>query len=325
MSVFSVSTAGGATYEVAAAALENVMQLRLELEKQIEVPDGCYLKLFHSAEVLQESQAVSELDAAQPIFAVVARETDVEKLLEAASSFKGYKELLKAASSPEGAAHAIRIIHEMPSILAVLEDMGGQPANLEHLRSSEHGLEMSTMGHLLLPALKAEVLLNSARKERFSKVVFRVQLNSDAYDRGLGVVVVQSPFLDRTLDSFGLPAYIFNGFGLSEDKNSNAIKFHPGLRGGQLRVEGVGGFGNSEMGFTPKNWTQSGHKFHSFVVTIGADGENQLEVVGTEGEIFRKVWKNLLTDGKHLPALHGWLDLGQGTLMLGKIGLEVHL
>ena len=35
MSVFSVSTAGGATYEVAAAALENVMQLRLELEKQI--------------------------------------------------------------------------------------------------------------------------------------------------------------------------------------------------------------------------------------------------------------------------------------------------
>jgi len=322
--VFSVSLAGGATYEVEAEPRDSVSHLRLKLEKQIEVPEACYLKMFHSTEVLPEGKLVSELDAEQPIFAVVARETDVEKLLQAAGSYNGYKELLKRAGSPGGATN-IKVIPVIPSILAVLEDMGGLPVTIEHLKSTEHGLEMSTQGHLLLPALNAEPLLSLNKKERFSKVVYRVQLNSDAYNRGLGVVFQQSPFMDSTVDSKGLPSYIYNGYGLEGDKNCNAIKFHPAMEQGQLRVEGVGGFGNSDMGFTPQNWTQSGHKFHSFEVTIGADGKNNLRVVGTEGEIFKKSWKNILTDGKHLPALHGWLDMGGEALMLGKIALEVHL
>ena len=36
--------------------------------------------------MLPEGKLVSELDAEQPIFAVVARETDVEKLLQAAGA-----------------------------------------------------------------------------------------------------------------------------------------------------------------------------------------------------------------------------------------------
>ena len=38
----------------------------------------------------------------------------------------------------------------IPSILAVLEDMAGQKPDIEHLRASEHGMEMfSQDGHLL--------------------------------------------------------------------------------------------------------------------------------------------------------------------------------
>ena len=40
---------------------------------------------------------MTSLDPAEPIFAVVARETKVEILLQAAQSYQGYKELLKAA------------------------------------------------------------------------------------------------------------------------------------------------------------------------------------------------------------------------------------
>lgn len=36
---------------------------------------------------------------------------------------------------------------------------------------------------------------------------------------------------------------------------SNRIVFHPGFGGGALRVEGTGGFGNTNLGFTPANTT----------------------------------------------------------------------
>ena len=45
----------------------------------------------------------------------------------------------------------------------------------------------------------------------------------------------------------------------------NRIVFHPGLAGGQLRVEGPGGFGNQDMGFTPAFNTM-----HIFKVSITA-------------------------------------------------------
>lgn len=43
---------------------------------------------------------------------------------------------------------------------------------------------------LRLPALNAEPLLSLNKKERFSKVVYRVQLNSDAYNRGGSDLIV---------------------------------------------------------------------------------------------------------------------------------------
>ncbi|CAK9071841.1 unnamed protein product [Durusdinium trenchii] len=323
---FSVSTITGVTYDIFCTKEDTVQSIREQLEE-------------HHIEVLCDQISVTELDPSQPIFAVVARETKVEILLQAAGSYQGYKDLIKAApSSPEG--ENIKVMKGLPSILAVLEDMGGQQPDVKDLRQGEHGELLMTgeLGHLLLPSLSVEALQPpsadtaaeaSGQRELqrelqpFTKVIFSVQLNSDAYNQGLGIVLEQPPSMQCEMDRNGIPTYIYNGWGLSKDKNSNAIKFHPGMERGELRVEGPGGFPNSDMGFTPQNWTQS-NSFHTFQVTIGTDGRNQLKVTGTRGEVFEAVWRNKLTDGVFMPALHAWLDSGGGPLLIGDIVAEIH-
>lgn len=254
----------------------------------------------------------------------------MELLLQAAGSWEGYKEMLMALSFEGG---RVKTVSSIPSILAALEDMSGQRPEIEDLRPGEHGgLEMSREdGHLLLPSISTAPLHPVGGKElkepHFSKVVISIQLNSDAWDRGLGIVVEQPPSMQSDLHTSGLPMYIFSGWGVSKTKNSNVIKFHPGMRGGQLRIEGAGGFANCDMGFTPQNWTQSERKFHTFQVTIGTDGRNQLKVISTTGQVFSAHWRNKLTDGKFMPAVYAWLDLGGNgkPLFLGDMSLEIHL
>ena len=45
----------------------------------------------------------------------------------------------------------------------------------------------------------------------------------------------------------------------------------------------------------------------------------------SSGEVFQVDWRNTLTDGKFLPAVYAWLDLGGEALYLGDISLEIHL
>ena len=45
----------------------------------------------------------------------------------------------------------------------------------------------------------------------------------------------------------------------------------------------------------------------------------------SSGEVFQVDWRNKLTDGKFLPAVYAWLDLGGEALYLGDISLEIHL
>eukprot|EP00913_Durusdinium_trenchii_P003119 g2882.t1 len=127
--------------------------------------------------------------------------------------------------------------------------MGGQQPDVKDLRQGEHGELLMTgeLGHLLLPSLSVEALQPpsadtaaeaSGQRELqrelqpFTKVIFSVQLNSDAYNQGLGIVLEQPPSMQCEMDRNGIPTYIYNGWGLSKDKNSNAIKFHPGMERG---------------------------------------------------------------------------------------------
>ncbi|CAE7810511.1 unnamed protein product [Symbiodinium sp. CCMP2456] len=321
----SVSTVNGKTFEVQCEKEDTVGIVRAELEqKHIEVPAGCFLKLFHGPQALHDGVTVAKLDLSQPVFAVIGRETKVEVLLEAAGSWLGYKELVQAAAaSCEG--QKVKVIKKIPSILDVLEDMGGQKPEVADLRQGEKGLQFKAEnGHLLLPSLNLEDLRG------FSKVMFSVKLNSDVHNQGLGVVVVQPSSMQCDKDQEGIPKFLYNGYGLKADKNSNAIKFHPGMGGGQLRVEGVGGFGNQNIGFTPENWTDSGNSFHTLEVSLGTDGLNHLKFTGHQGAVWERTWENRLTDGRYTPELHAWLDMGgsfnPGSYVIyGDIDVEVHV
>eukprot|EP00440_Ansanella_granifera_P041277 gb/GFBE01044763.1/.p1 GENE.gb/GFBE01044763.1/~~gb/GFBE01044763.1/.p1 ORF type:complete len:330 (+),score=68.93 gb/GFBE01044763.1/:1-990(+) len=324
--VFSVCFPSGDPFDVSVAGDAAVRSLREEIARVHEVPPACNLKLFQEGQLLNNDMKVSSLDPEASLFAVIARETELQVLLQEAGSFDGYHRLLDVAGEAEGAAKSVE---EVPSILQVLEEMSGEPRQVDQLAAGKDGtLEfLGADGTLLLPSLDAGALLKKAGVEKFASVTMTVELNSDAYNRGLGVVVEAPPVMHDNIDESGLPAYAYNGYGLSDDKISNAIKFHPGMRGGQIRVEGVGGWGNTTMNFTPANWSNSGNKLHTFELTVRPDGNNMLVVKGTgDGERFERSWVHTLTNGRHLPAIHAWLDLGgPQPLVIGKIGFTVQL
>ena len=78
---------------------------------------------------------------------------------------------------------------------------------------------------------------------------------------------------------------------------------------------------------------------------MDTDGKNLMRFTGTQGrlastlilwqvsgdfpavpgEVYEDSWVHKLTDGKFLPALIAWLDMGGGPLFIGEISLEIHL
>ena len=201
---------------------------------------------------------------------------------------------------------------------------------MEHLKPSDAAgrLKFSgSAGDLLVPSIDAASLCGKAGATHFEKVMLSVEVNSDAYNRGLGIVLEGSPLMDKTASEDGLPSYVYNGYGISKDKKTNAVKFHPGMGGGQLRIEGVGGFQNQNLGFTPENWTDSHKRFHRLDVTLGKDGSNELCFHSESGRTWRKSWTRKLTDGRYIPAIYAWLDLGshENPVYFGQISAIVHL
>merc|ERR1740138_11437 len=134
--------------------------------------------------------------------------------------------------------------------------MGGKPPKMDALtKGSDGNLEFaSDEGDLILPSLDLMPQLKRKSVHHAHSVTLCVGINSNASNRGLGVVLNANPSLDVTQDERGLPNYAYNGYGLKHGVKGNAIKFHPGMSGGELRVEGVGGYGNSNMGYRPANW-----------------------------------------------------------------------
>eukprot|EP00933_Yihiella_yeosuensis_P036044 TRINITY_DN2973_c0_g3_i3.p1 TRINITY_DN2973_c0_g3~~TRINITY_DN2973_c0_g3_i3.p1 ORF type:complete len:334 (-),score=61.14 TRINITY_DN2973_c0_g3_i3:288-1289(-) len=326
---FNVSMMSGDAMDVNVPSDGTVLHLREGVEAIHEVPPACLLKMFQGGDVLEDQRLVSELNAEEQIFAIVVRETKVEILLQAAGSYQGYKDLLASASDDPDEATS-KLVGPMPSILSVLEDMRGEPVEVANLVKAEDPERMEfggSDGVLILPSLDADPLLKKAGKESFTAVTLTVEVNSDAYNRGLGVVLEASPLMEPSKDDKGLPTYIYNGYGISDDKVQNAIKFHPQMSGGQLRNEGAGGWGNSNVGFTPLSWQQSQHKFHKLQLLLKPDGSNTFTIKGTEeGQTWERSWKRVYTNGRYIPALYAWLDLGGNDrpLMIGEISMKLH-
>lgn len=325
-----VVLAGGTTFEIAMNPSECIIALRAGVEKQHSLPPACLLKLFQDGQLLHDDIPIKDIDCTQPIFGTISRETKLEVLLQAAGLYAGYQNMLRSAVA--GAADPKSItVGPVPTILEVLEEMGGQAPDLKHLSSGDvdGALKFSGAdGDLLLPSIDASALLSAVGAEKFASVTVSIELNSDAFNAGLGVVLEASPLMDSSVDEHGLPMYVYNGYGISNNKKQNAVKFHPGMRGGQLRVEGLGGWGNQSIGFTPSNWSDSGHRYHTLELTLSADGENEMCIKGTNaGEVWRKPWKRQLTEGRYFPAIYAWLDLGSSRcpLHIRNIGLRVQM
>jgi len=329
---FNVILASGATQVLTVEASSSAVELMKAFAAVHDVPPHCNVKMFQGGQVILEDTATSRLDVEQPVFAVIVRETKIEILLQAAGSYEGYKDLMCSAQT-DARDPSVRLVGPMPSILHVLEELGGQPSELKTLHAGSQGASIlqfaGNAGELILPSLDATPLLAAVGVAKFNRVTLSVEVNSDAFNRGLGVVVEASPLMESTVDESGLPSYLYNGYGVSSKKKQSAIKFHPGMGGGELRVEGLGGWGNQSVGFTPKSWTASRHKLHTLALTIGADGQNVVQLRGTEaGQVWQKPWRRPLTDGVHIPALYAWLDLGgpgEHPLHIGQISFRVHL
>ena len=69
----------------------------------------------------------------------------------------------------------------------------------------------------------------------------------------------------------------------------NAVVFHPGLAGGAFRVEGTGGFGNQNIGFTPANDT-----LHELIVHAFDDG--LFEVTLIDGDDDQNIYHAMFTN-----------------------------
>mmetsp|Transcript_81796 Transcript_81796/g.147712 ORF Transcript_81796/g.147712 Transcript_81796/m.147712 type:complete len:343 (+) Transcript_81796:78-1106(+) len=332
---FSVSLPSRDTFDVEVSSSGTANELRQAIELQHETPAACILKVFQGGQLISDEVLISELDPLQPVFAVIARDTDAKKLLKGAGTHTGYQYLLEnAPADPED--NKTRLLGPMPSILCVLEEMSGQVTEVDQLRKGQlpETLEFTGgKGVLLVPSLDATPLLKAAGAGSFDRVTVSVEVNSDAYNRGLGVVLEASKLVKGSAEQPERRNYEYNGFVSDDDDDDsdsqtckNYIKFHPGMGGGQLRVEGPGGWLNQNIGFTPVAWTESGQKFHTLHLVLGANGDNLMRIEGTNaGEVFEMPWSNQLTDGQYLPAVHAWLDLGEeDPVVIGEINMRVH-
>jgi len=287
--------------------------IREKAEEHVDVPADMILKLMQKGQVLLDLLLVDKLDAGEPVYAMVARNTGVDLYIQAAGTFECYQDVLRASTASTDDPNLLNI-GPMPSILRVLEDTMEQAVDVPGLSAGkrEGYLEYAeSEGALLVPSLDSAALLTMHQATSFSQLVITVGVNSDSYNRGLGIGVEPSAVIDQTISSEGLPWYTYNGGTQDDRKHFQLIKFHPDMNSGALRIEGFGGFSNTDIGFTPKGWSNSGKKLHTLIITLGADGLNMLRFVGTEHkQEWRQEWKHQLFDGRHLPSVHAWIDLG---------------
>jgi len=181
-----------------------------------------------------------------------------------------------------------------------------------------------TTGALLLPSLEMALFhecLGYPEGELDSLTIL-AGVNSDSYNRGLGLVIEPPPGPGHGANG---SVSLYNGLGLTPGTDRNAIKFHPDMHGGQLRIEGRGGFFNSNIGFTPKGWTSSKHWLQGLEITLSRSGNNTLKIQSPDGgPNWSRSWQHKLLGGPQLPSVYAWLDLGGQAgkpLIIGPISL----
>merc|ERR1712176_1602940 len=130
---FQVMMTSGKEIEAAVPSLASVFDLRSVVASQVQLPAGANLRLLQGPQVLNDKQSISVLDPDELIFAVVCKDTPLEQLLLEAGTYEGYSETLSKAFRDKDATSVTA--GPMPSILEVLEDMGGKPPKMDGVTS----------------------------------------------------------------------------------------------------------------------------------------------------------------------------------------------
>merc|ERR1719343_479094 len=114
----------GKEIEAAVPSFASVFDLRSVVASHVHLPAGANLRLLQGPQVLNDKQSISILNPDELIFAVVCKDTPLEQLLLEAGTYEGYADILSKAFRDKKAKNVTTC--PMPSILDVLEDMGGQ-------------------------------------------------------------------------------------------------------------------------------------------------------------------------------------------------------
>jgi len=234
-------------------------------------------------------------------------------------------------SAPMFDSHGNALVGPLPDIFEYYRETGllsplkdvSKHLTIQEIHGSRVLAYNGTEGAMILPSLDAVPLLRAVRKDILPKITVMVGVNSDSYNRGLGIIIEASPQINETAEHSS--QYIYNGYGVQ--LNRNVIKFHPDMHGGQLRIEGPGGFADTDLGFTPPGWSRSGYKLNMLEVTTGDDGNNEVLMRSAIGnKTWRTTWRHKLFDGKDIPTVYAFMDLGGESgkpLMVGQVSLRV--
>jgi len=162
--------------------------------------------------------------------------------------------------------------------------------------------EQAAQGHIM--AFKPVDLVSTG----ISQVTLTVGVNSDSYNRGLGVYIEASPGLDEKKEHEGTS---YSYMADSTSPRRNYIKFHPDYPSGGLRIEGPGGFNDTALPWTPPGWTASGQGLNVLTITMHVSGSNEVTLATPDGKkTWTGKWHHRLFDGKDVPALYAFMDLG---------------
>jgi len=105
---------------------------------------------------------------------------------------------------------------------------------------------------------------------------------------------------DRAGFNVGLGCYVGPRFCTRQHFTANRLCFHPGMGGGQFRIEGPGGRGNyrnANIGWNPpatrSKAPYSKANFTKFTIILRPTGKHTVEIRGSEdGQLYRANWKN---------------------------------
>eukprot|EP00929_Paragymnodinium_shiwhaense_P116673 TRINITY_DN86432_c0_g1_i1.p1 TRINITY_DN86432_c0_g1~~TRINITY_DN86432_c0_g1_i1.p1 ORF type:complete len:341 (-),score=69.85 TRINITY_DN86432_c0_g1_i1:87-1109(-) len=330
---FAVTLVDGRVLQISVPESGKVEAISKQVAKELQLAEHCFVQLTSGSSVLSDSTLLADLAGGATDFnATVQVTAELKPLKQAASKHELYEQALASAEVLEADAQNQRRrvrTKPFPMILDVLMEMGGDKVEVPYMTRAEGDLLCfkGELGELLLPPMDMSQLGSKLGVEKLEAVTLSIGVNSHCYDQGLGIGLHP----DGNIDDF------FGG------KQPTCIKFHPGMQGGLLRVEGPDSFPNQFMDFTPLNLagmkeflaeevpdsTWPADALHTLQVTLRTTGRNTVYLKAANEQAapaWQRDFNSNIFDGLTTPSVFAWLDCGdfleRGGVLYGPLQLD---